>query len=303
MFVSLGDLTLDILVKPDKRAPGSPPDSPGSVTMTSGGHAANFAVWISRLGADARFIGKVGNDPAAALLEWDLLKEGVLPEIIHAPGSTATLVTTARASGHVDQQLPDRGVAVALKPDEIEDRWLLDARWLHLPATAFMALPLASAAGRAVRLARDAGAKISVDLCSVREVKAYGAAKLAMLLKTILPDIIFATQEEAVLFSSGALGELASVAVLKFADGGCGISDEAGYREFEPPDRVRMIDASGGGEAFAAAWCRTFLDSGNLEQAAHAGMLLLRRVVSHHGTRPKVDLKGVVPHTTGRRHG
>ncbi len=50
--------------------------------MTGGGSAANFAVWVSRLGENARFIGKVGTDSAAELLEIDLLKEGVLPELI-----------------------------------------------------------------------------------------------------------------------------------------------------------------------------------------------------------------------------
>src|SRR5262249_25686978 len=99
VIVTLGDLTLDILVKPDKGAPNKPLNSPGSVTMTRGGRAANFAVWAARLGAGVRFIGKVGNDPAATLLVWDLLKEGVLPETIAARGSTATLAHVIRVGG------------------------------------------------------------------------------------------------------------------------------------------------------------------------------------------------------------
>lgn len=289
MIVTLGDLTLDILVKPDK-AHAAHPNSPGSVTMTSGGPAPNFAVWVARLGGGARFIGKVGDDAAATLLVWDLLKEGVLPETVHTKGSTATLTHVIRAVR--TELIPDRGVAVKLRPEEVEDSWLSDARWLHLPAPSLLALPIGTASAKAVRLARQAKAKLSIDLCSAAAIKAYGAAKLSVLLRTLRPDVIFASEEEAGLFEAGALGDIASVAVLKLREGGCGVSDETGYKEY-PPEKLRTVDRAGATEAFDAAWCLTYLATNSVEQACRRAVKLYARVAAHHGTRPEVDLKGI----------
>ena len=113
-----------------------------------------------------------------------------------------------------------------------------------------------------------------------------------MLLKTVRPDVIFATEEEAALFSAGALGELAEIAVLKLRTGGCGVADDNGYKEY-PPEKLRIIDASGAADAFAAAWCMGYLSSKNTEQACAKAIKLSARVAAHHGTRPEVDLKGV----------
>jgi len=291
VIVTLGDLTLDILVKPDRHGPGRPPNSPGSVTMTSGGPAANFAVWVSRLGGNARFIGKVGEDPAAQLLIWDLLKEGVLPETVSAAGSTATLTHIAKANGDLDL-IPDRGVAVQLKPEEIQEGWLVDAQWLHLPAQSLWALPIATAAARAFRLTRQAGGRASIDLGSAEGLRAYGVAKFSVLLKTMRPDVIFATQDQAALFAAGVLGELANIAVLKLGPDGCAVADEEGYREF-PGERGRALDATGADDAFDAAWCLNYVETGSAEQASQRANKLRARVAAHVGARPKVDLRGL----------
>jgi ribokinase len=291
VIVTLGDLTLDLLIKPDKHSPGKPPNSPGSVTMTSGGPAANFAVWAARLGAAARFIGKVGNDAAAKLLVWDLLKEGVLPETVTEEGSTATLTYVVRQWGQVEL-MPDRGVAIKLRPEEVDSSWLSDAQWLHLPSPSLLALPIGTAAARAVRLARDAKAAVSIDLHSADDIKKYGVGKFTHLLKSIRPDVIFATEDEAALFPAGALGDLSRMAVLKLSDGGCGIADEKGYRE-HGPEKLRTIDPIGAGEAFAAAWCVTYLASHDPDQAAAKAVKLGARVAAHQGSRPKVDLRGI----------
>ncbi len=290
MIVTLGELTLDILVKPDKAGAAVHPNSPGSVTMTGGGPAPNFAVWVARLGGGVRFIGKVGDDAAATLLVWDLLKEGVLPETVHAKGSTATLTHVMREGR--TELIPDRGVAVKLRPEELDESWLSDARWLHLPAPSLLALPIGTAAARAVRLARQAKAKLSIDLCSAAAIKDYGPGKVTVLLRTLRPDVIFAKEEEAVLFDAGTLGDIARVAVLKLREGGCGVSDETGYKEY-PPEKLRTVDQAGASDAFNAAWCLTYLATNSAEQACRRAVKLYARVAAHHGTRPTVDLKGI----------
>jgi ribokinase len=283
VFVTLGDLTLEIRVKPGRHA------APQSLMMTSGGAAANWAVWVARLGAEALFIGKVGTDEAARLLVTDLLEEGVVPDIMRGDGPTATLTQVLKPLGRAEF-IADRGVAVELTAGEVAESSLAQAEWLHLPATALWASPIASAAAKAVRLARSAGAAVSIDLCSASGLKAYGTGKFTLLLKTIKPDVIFAAQDEAVLFSAGALGGLARIAVLKLSDGGCALADEKGYRECGPPD-ARRIDLAGAGDAFAAAWCVTYRRTGSPDLAAQQAVKLYAMVAAQHGARPQVNLR------------
>ncbi|MGH2365627.1 MAG: carbohydrate kinase family protein [Chloroflexota bacterium] len=285
MIVALGELALFILVKPSPRPHREP--GPGSVTMSGGGSAANFAVWVSRLGQNTRFIGKVGTDSAAELLEIDLLKEGVLPELVRAAGSTATLT---RIMGNAGEHAlyPDRGVAPKLTPDEVAPEWLADATWLHLPATALYELPIAGAAAKAVRLARKAGARVSIDLASAAGLHAYGLAKFSLLLKTIRPQVLFANQQQAMLFKGGALGELCEIAVLKMGAGGCASSDGGGFHEY-PAERVHVVDAIGAGDAFDAAWCATYIRTGDVTQACRRANKLAAQVIRLPGLRPPLS--------------
>lgn len=283
MFVTLGDLTLEIRVKPGQHA------APQSLTMTSGGPAANWAVWVARLGAEAMFIGKVGTDQAAGLLVRDLLEEGVVPDIMREDGATATLTHVMKPLGRAEV-IPDRGVAVRLRPDEVAPSSLAQAEWLHLPAASLWATPIATAAAKAVRLAKEAGATVSIDLSSASGLKAYGVSKFSMLLKTIKPEVIFAAQDEAVLFSAGALGDLANIAVLKLSDGGCAVANAEGYREFGPP-KTRHVDLAGASDAFAAAWCVGYKQTGSADQASQRAIKLYALVAGHHGARPNVNLK------------
>jgi len=235
------------------------------------------------------FIGKVGSDQAAGLLVRDLLDEGVIPDISREEGATATITHVLKPLGR-PEIMADRAVAVKLMPEEVAESSLRDAEWLHLPAPALQATPIATAAAKAVRLARQAGAKISVDLAPASGLKTYGAAKFAAVLRTIRPNVIFAAQEEAVLFSAGALGELAEFAVLKLSDGGCAIADSKGYRELAP-DKRRHIDFAGASDAFDAAWCLTYSKTGSADEAAKRAVTLFAMVAAHHGTRPIVNLK------------
>jgi sugar/nucleoside kinase (ribokinase family) len=73
---TLGDLLLDIVVKLAK--PLAAGDDTSAVTRAGGGgQAANVAAWSAALGAEARFIGKRGTDPAGEVAEADLLRRAV----------------------------------------------------------------------------------------------------------------------------------------------------------------------------------------------------------------------------------
>ena len=68
---------------------------------------------------------------------------------------------------------------------------------LHLPMYSFLGEPLGEAARRAVSLARDAGAFVSVDLASIGPLLELGRPAAAALIEEVAPDLIFATAGEA----------------------------------------------------------------------------------------------------------
>lgn len=73
---ALGDLLLDVIVRLDEPlAPGS--DVRAQTRTGAGGQAANVAAWAAALGAEARFVGKRGTDPAAEVVCAELAGRGV----------------------------------------------------------------------------------------------------------------------------------------------------------------------------------------------------------------------------------
>src|SRR4051812_18581048 len=79
-ILSLGDLLLDVVVRYDP-GPGEADTGPEGVQIWPGGSAANFAVHAARLGADVRYVGRVGRDWAGDMMVRALEQEGVRAEI------------------------------------------------------------------------------------------------------------------------------------------------------------------------------------------------------------------------------
>src|SRR5438552_9474057 len=76
VLCALGDLLLDVIVRLEQ--PLETGTDAAALTRTgAGGQAANVAAWAAVLGAEARFIGKRGDDPAAALAAGELARLGV----------------------------------------------------------------------------------------------------------------------------------------------------------------------------------------------------------------------------------
>ena len=74
---ALGDLTLDVIVRlGGPMAVGG--DTEAEIHLGPGGQAANVAAWAAALGADARFVGKRGDDEQGRLALAGLAATGVV---------------------------------------------------------------------------------------------------------------------------------------------------------------------------------------------------------------------------------
>ena len=274
-IATLGDVLLDVVVLfADPLAPGG--DVRASNRAGAGGQAANVAAWAAELGAQARCIAKRGDDPAGELLARELAARQV--ELVGpvAAGPTGVVVSIV---GDGDRSLAsDRGVAPTFAPEELDAAWVA-CDVLHLSGYALLREPIAGTALLAARLARDQGARVSVDVAAWTEIRAYGPVRFREVLDELAPDVLFATEAEWELL--GGAYVTAPVGVLKRGARGCTVFTEDATLDFAAVE-AEAIDPTGAGDALAAG----FLLGGSLEEAARRGLDAAARCVATVGSMP-----------------
>ena len=245
---TLGDLLLDVVVRlHEALAPGA--DTDAETLAGAGGQAANVAAWAAALGAEARFIGKRADDAAGHIAEEQLRARAVDvvgPVVVGRGGVVVSLVGTDG-----DRTMAsDRGVAPELAPDELEDAWLADIDVLHLSGYSLLRSPIDAAATRAAELARNTGARVSVDLSAWTGIRAFGAAAFRRRLERLAPDVVFANEAEWEIV--GGSYALAHTSVVKRGRRGIRVLGEVEADLPSAPGEV--IDATGAGDALAAGF-------------------------------------------------
>jgi sugar/nucleoside kinase (ribokinase family) len=272
---TLGDVLLDVVVLlSEPLAPGG--DVRASTRAGAGGQAANVAAWAAELGANARCIAKRGDDPAAELVARELAAHGVDLAGPVDVGATGAVVSIVRDG---DRSLAsDPGVAPSLAPEELEAGWLA-CDVLHLSGYALLREPIAATALLAARLAREQGARISVDVAAWTEIRNYGPVRFRELLDELAPDVLFATEAEWELLGGAYL--TAPLGVLKRGARGCSVFTRDAKLDFAPV-QTEVVDPTGAGDALAAG----FLLGGSLEEAARRGLEAAARCLATVGSMP-----------------
>jgi sugar/nucleoside kinase (ribokinase family) len=276
LLCTLGDLLLDVIVR--LAAPLVPGDDTYASTRTvAGGQAANVAAWAAELGAQARFVGKRGGDEAAQLAAAALTGRGVDVRGPLVAGRGGVVVSLVDADGE-RTMASDRGVSADLTADELDGSWFAGCDHLHLSGYSLLRAPIDDAALHAARLARAAGATISIDLSSWSAIEDYGAARFRRHLEEIAPDVLLATEREREAIG----GDLPSPRwALKLGSRGCLLAD--GEERLALPARsATVVDTTGAGDAFAAG----FLLGGSLDEAGRRGLDAAARCVGTVGAMP-----------------
>jgi sugar/nucleoside kinase (ribokinase family) len=274
-IATLGDALLDVIVRLDE--PLARGDDVRARTQTgAGGQAANVAAWASSLGAQARCIAKRGDDAAGELVARELAAHGV--ELVGpvAQGPTGVVVSLVEAGER--SMASDRGVAPTLEAGELETDWL-DCDTLHVSGYALLREPVSQAAVRAAQLARERGARVSVDVAAWTEIRAFGPVRFRELLDSLAPDVLFATEAEWEMLGGAYL--TAPTGVIKRGARGATVVTEDARLDLAPVE-TDVLDPTGAGDALAAG----FLLGGSLEEAVRRGLEAAARCVARVGSFP-----------------
>jgi ribokinase len=265
---ALGDLTLDVSVRL-RASLAAGGDTEAEIHLAAGGQGANVAAWAASLGAEARFIGKRGGDRAGRLVTSELEGKGVR---VLGPQNGRNSVVCVLVTPNGERSLaPDRGASAELRAEEVETAWLDGCDHLFVSGYALFQEPARGAAARAIAVAREQGAAVSVDLASWSSLQAAGAETIRELLTDLRPDVVFTNEDEERALG-GPLPDV--VWILKRGRRGCSFdSDERGAVPVEA-----VVDTTGAGDALAAGWIVGGPDLA-LEAAA--------RCVQHQGAMPQ----------------
>jgi sugar/nucleoside kinase (ribokinase family) len=275
-LVTLGDVMLDVIVLLDESlAPGD--DVRARTRAGAGGQAANVAAWAASLGATASCLAKRGDDTAGELVARELAGHGVALVGPVAAGRTGVVVSLVGEDGE-RSLASDRGVAPDFQPDELDPAWLA-CDVLHLSGYALLREPISQTAVLAARLAREQGARISVDVAAWTEIRTFGPVRFRELLDVVAPDVLFATEAEWEMLGGAYL--TAPTGVIKRGARGCLVVTEDARLDLAPVT-ADVVDTTGAGDALAAG----FLLGGSLEDAARRGLEAAARCIARIGSLP-----------------
>ncbi len=249
VLATLGDLLLDVIVRLERPLEDGT-DATAATRTGAGGQAANVAAWAASLGADSRFVGKRGDDPAGELAAAELTRRGVAVLGPVAVGRNGVVVSLVGRDG--DRAMAsDRGVAPTFTADELERSWLEGCTHLHLSGYSVMAEPIGRAAFAAADVVRGAGGTVSVDLASASVIRGFEPGRVRALLDELGPDVVFANELE----SAELGGRAAPSATWVLKRGAAGASVELnGRRTDHPAVPAEVVDTTGAGDAFAAGY-------------------------------------------------
>ena len=226
-----------------------------------------------------------------------------MPRVRRVAGARTGRIGVLVAPGGERSFVADRAAADLLAPDDLEAAWFKNADALHVPAYSLLGEPLGLAGRRAVVLAREAGAMVSVDLASIVPLLAHGRRSARAMIVEVAPDLLFATaaEAEALLgrYRPEGLLDLAPLAVIKRGSKGATVlaRDGAEQLRFEVATaHIAATDTTGAGDAFDAGFLVGWLAAraagrsvaASLQRAALAGHRAAARQLT--STRPELPI-------------
>jgi sugar/nucleoside kinase (ribokinase family) len=280
VLCAVGDLIEDVVVQlRDHIQPDS--DTPATIVRRRGGSAANVAYFAAKLAGQSRFVGCVGADPLGDSLITQLTQHGVDVRG-ERRGRTGSIVVLATTDG-VRTMLTDRGNATDLATSD--PSWLSDVTTLHLPLYSFSHEPISAVVHTLVREAHTRGIVVSVDLSSVTLIKQLGAPAVQRLLTDVGPDVLFCTHAEAqaVGVNTHHLHGARLVVVKDGINPVVVFGDGLPEASFPVRPVGNVVDGTGAGDAFAAAFLRAHARKTPLNDCIATAQTVAARVVTRAG--------------------
>ncbi|MCG8564316.1 MAG: adenosine kinase [Desulfobacterales bacterium] len=236
--------------------------------IVSGGAACNTIVGIGKLGGDARFIGRRGDDAYGRLFEDELnvcSVESCLTLSENPTGKVLSVVTPDAQRS----MFTFLGASTELSPDKITPELFADTAITMIEGYLLFNPELMNAA---VDAAKAAGSKIALDLASFEVVNASKDLLDTLIKESV--DILIANEDEARAFTgyedeANALERLAldvEYGVLKIGKRGSMISHRGEVHKIPAVEGKDAVDTTGAGDLWAAGFLYGLVNGFDIEK-------------------------------------
>ena len=286
----IGDVITDIIAMPEgPMVRGS--DRRAKIRSRPGGSAANLAVWLASLNVPVIFAARVG---AADVESWSahFRKWGVTPLLAADPDLPSGVLISIVDSDGERSFLTDRGANLNLNAADIPVTILDGISLLAVSGYSYFADQPRTAVMALVKAARERKISTVVDPASVGFLREVGAE--TFLRWTQGTGTIFANLDEALELTGSSdpnlqmqtLGRFFEHVVLKRGAAGAALGGRKGVTLSLPAPASEVVDSTGAGDAFAAAFIAAELRGGTPEARLKAGIEAGSRAVAKIGGQP-----------------
>ncbi len=293
-IVVIGDVMTDVIARvEDPLALGS--DTPARVVTRQGGAGANVAAWLAALGHPVAFVGCVGDDPFGREAVQVLAAAGVMTHVAVDPtAATGTCVVLVGRDGE-RTMLPDAGANSALSVRHLPLEAIRQAGHLHVSGYTLLNPGSRPAGHAALTAAHEAVVPTSVDAASAAPLEAVGAGEFLRLTEGV--DLLICTLDEAEVLCGSRDPDIGSARLtahypqllLKLGAGGAlwrAADDRPGCSVPAVAASGVIVDSTGAGDAFAAAYLATTGRGGPVTDGLAAGCALAATLITRTGARP-----------------
>ncbi len=273
----------------------------GPAREVSGGSAANTIAGLAALDARTAYVGKVKDDQLGAIFAHDLRAQGAdyatplaPPAHQHETGRCMVLVSSD-GERSMNTYL---GVSEFLGPDDIDEAQMAAAEWIFLEGYRFDGPDSIAAFAKAVRAAKAAGGRVAITLSDPFCVERHRDEFLRMIRADV--DLLVANEFELKsLYQTDDLETAIARAEAEVPITACTVGAGGahvlgnGTRVHAPATAVRVVDATGAGDLFAAGLLHGLTTGRDWLTAARMGCVAAGEVIGHVGARPETDLRAL----------
>ncbi len=290
-ILCIGDLALDVIAQLKEHI-NYGNDTASKISTHPGGQAANVATWITRTFSKAQLVARVGNDPVGFALISDLDKYGVEhSNLMHSGRPTGVVVILVDSNGE-RTMFPDNGANADL---EMSDLPPLDGfSGAYVSGYALLDFRSRDAVLAMIKKIKSAGIPIFFDPTTTGAMKIVSREEVLSWVE--LMDGILLNSEEARYLGGSDDLEVAEenlnnhtpLVVIKLGSRGATAIHQGKFVKV-PAITTNVVDTTGAGDSFAAAFIPKWLETQDLEQALSAGTALAAKCVSSVGARPPLN--------------
>ena len=287
----VGDVITDVIVMPDgPMVRGS--DRRATIRQRPGGSGANQAVWLGSLGVPVRFVARVAASDLATNVAY-FRSRGVEPLLSADDEAPSGVLISIVDSDGERSFLTDRGSNLNLSARDLPIGLLDTADFLLVSGYSFFTAGPRAAVMALLKEARERKIATAGDPASVGFLREVGPE--AFLKWTQGTGTIFANLDEALELTGSVdlnlqmqtLGRFYGRVVIKRGIAGAAIGGRGGVQLSMPAPPSDVIDTTGAGDAFAAAFIACELRGGKLEDCLKAGIAAGAEAVTKIGGQPQ----------------